>query len=65
MNAELWVEGKYINSDTSVLELSIPQPLYNQVLTLLWFEEDLEELEEGDEYLDDEFDRHLKKKWRD
>lgn len=66
VDAALWMEGRGINDNTKVLELSIPQPFYNQVLTILWFEQDLEESEyEDDEYYDDEFDRHLKKKWRD
>jgi len=60
------VEGRGINEGTKVLELSIPQPFYNQVLTILWFEQDFEELEYEDyEHCEDEFDRHLKKKWRD
>lgn len=66
VDAELWVEGRGINEGTKVLELSIPQPFYNQVLTILWFEQDFEELEYEDyEHCEDEFDRHLKKKWRD
>ncbi len=64
--AELWVGGKGIGDDTKILELSIPQPFYNQVLTILWFEQDLEDLEyESDENYDDEFGGYLKKKWND
>lgn len=63
VKAKYWVEGKGIDNYTTILELSIPQPMYDQVLTILWFEQDLEDLE--DEYYEDEFNGYLKKKWRD
>ncbi len=65
VSAEKWIEGKNVTTHSKILELSIPQPLYNQVLTILWLEEDLQQLEEYSEDYTDEFDGYLKKRWDD
>jgi IrrE N-terminal-like domain len=49
--ATAWLEGKSIDSSKTILEESIPMPLYESVLTLLWIDKDIDQYITGeDEY---------------
>jgi len=57
---QTWFDTSEIKHHLIVNELSIPLPYYNQVLSVIWIEEDEEEIED----YEDEFDGYLKLKER-
>lgn len=55
---DTWFETSIFRHHLLVKELSIPMPYYNQVLSVIWIEEDEDEIEDHE----DEFDGYLKLK---
>jgi hypothetical protein len=53
-----WFNSSNIKHRIDVMELSIPLPYYNQVISVVWIIEDEDEIEAGE----DEFDGYLKLK---
>jgi hypothetical protein len=54
VNATAWLEGKRIDSNTTVQEESIPMPSYDSVLTLLWIDKDIDHYVTGEDEYDAE-----------
>jgi Zn-dependent peptidase ImmA (M78 family) len=57
---DTWFDASDIKHRMNVMELSIPLPYYNQVISMIWLIEDEDEIEDRE----DEFDGYLKLKER-